>query len=131
MQDPVLPYESDDDTLREGNPLPRITELYVEAGVISGRSFTTPSKHKEFLERAGFVDVVERKLKWPINQWAKDPHFKEIGMWVMENLHLGIEGLMMAPFTRYIGWSKEKVHVSSMEFREALKDRNTHAYVPV
>lgn len=131
MQDIVLPYESDDGTLAEDNPMRRISKLYVEAGEVAGRSFTLPVKYKDYLERAGFVDVEERQLKWPINQWPKDRHYKEMGMWTEEMLYSGAEGLMMAPFTRYLGWTKEEVLIGAMEFRAALKDRKTHAYIPV
>ena len=62
MQDIVLPYESDDGTLAEDNPMRRISKLYVEAGEVAGRSFTLPVKYKDYLERAGFVDVEERQL---------------------------------------------------------------------
>ena len=70
-------------------------------------------------------------MKWPLNPWAKDPHYKQIGMWIQDNLSTGVEGLMMALFTRYLGWTQEEVVVGAMEFREALKDRRTHAYCPM
>lgn len=131
MQDLLLPYESDDGTLTEENPIRRFTKLYVEAGEAAGRSFTLPLKYKEYLERAGFVDIVERRMKWPVSQWPKDPYYKEIGLWAQENLFTGVEGLMLALFTRYFGWTQEEVLVGAMEFREALKDRRTHAYIPM
>lgn len=131
MQDVLLPYESDDGTLTEDNPLRRISELSVKAGEVAGRPFNLPPKYKTYLERAGFVDIVERRLKWPLNPWPKDPHYKEIGAWVRENFHIGIEGLLMALFTRYLGWTKEEVLVAAMEFRDALNNRRTHGYIPV
>ena len=131
MQDVLLPYESDDGTLTEENPLRRFTKLYIEAGETAGRSFTEPARYKEYLERAGFVDIVERRMKWPLNQWPKEKYYKEIGTWLQDNLYTGVEGLMMALFTRYLGWTKEEVMVGAMQFREALKDKRTHAYVPM
>lgn len=131
MQDVMLPYESDDGTLSEENPLRHFTKLYVEAGNTAGRSFTEPAKYKQYLERAGFVDVVERHMKWPLNQWPKDPYYKEIGLWLQDNLSTGVEGLMLALFTRFLGWSHDEVMVGAMQFREALRDRRTHAYAPM
>ena len=131
MQDALLPYTSDDGTLSEENPIRRFTKLYVEAGKVAGRSFTDATKYKEYLERAGFVDVVEHRLKWPLSQWPKDRHYKEIGLWTKEALSDGLEGLMLALFTRYLGWTQEEVIVGAMEFREALKDMRTHAYCPM
>lgn len=131
MQDVLIPYESDDGTLTEENPLRRVSQLCCDAAKVAGRPFNLAPQYKDFMERAGFADVVERRLKWPLNQWAKHPHYKEIGAWVQENLHTGIEGITMALFTRYLGWSKEEVLVAAMEYREALKNRTTHAYIPV
>lgn len=131
MQDVLLPYQSDDGTLTKDNALYRISQLCVDAGEVIGRPFTLPPKYKTFMERAGFVDIVEHHLKWPLNQWPKDPHYKEIGAWTQENLYTGIEGIVMALFTRYLGWSPEEVVVAAMEFRDAIKDRRTHAYIPV
>ena len=42
-------------------------------------------------------------MKWPVSQWPKDPYYKEIGVWAQENLSTGVEGLMLALFTRYLG----------------------------
>ena len=131
MQDICLPYECDDGTLTKDNPLRRISTLSVEAGKVAGRPLDLPPKYKTYLQKAGFVDVVERRIKWPLNQWAKDPHHKLIGTWVRENFHIGIEGLLMALFTRHLGWTREEVLIASMEFKDALKDHSTHAYIPV
>ncbi|CAI4215651.1 unnamed protein product [Parascedosporium putredinis] len=131
MQDILLPYESDDGTLTEDNPLRHISQLCVDAGNAAGRPFTLPLKYKRYLEDAGFVDVVERQLKWPLNTWPKDKHYKEIGAWTQENLHSGIEGILVALFTRYLGWTQDQVTLAALKFRTALKDRNTHGYIPI
>jgi hypothetical protein len=31
------------------------------------------------LEKAGFVDVVEKRFKWPMNGWSQDPTLKHLG----------------------------------------------------
>lgn len=131
MQDVLIPYQSDDGTLTKDNALYRMSQLCVDAGEAAGRSFSLPPKYKDYLERAGFVDVVERRLKWPLNQWPKDPHYKEIGAWVRENLHNGAEGLLMALFTRCLGWTRDEVLAAAVEFRHALKDTRTHGYIPM
>ena len=131
MQDVLIPYEADDETLTEDNPLRRFSQLCADAGKVAGRPFDLPPKYKDYLQRAGFVDIVERRLKWPLNQWPKDPHYKQLGYWTYENLSTGIEGILMALFTRFLGWTKEDVLIAAMQFREALRDRRTHAYIPV
>lgn len=131
MGDFHLPYFSDDGTLTDDSPLLRISKLCVEAGEFSGRPFNLGPKYKDYMQSAGFVDVVERRLKWPLNQWPKDPHYKEIGVWTRENLHSGIEGILMALFTRHLGWSKEDVMMAALEYRQALKDTSVHGYIPM
>ena len=88
-------------------------------------------KYKDFLTRAGFVDVVGRRLKWPINTWPKNPYYKQMGAWVLENLDGGAEGLSMALFTRFLGWSREEVLMFVVEVRDSIKDCRVHAYVPM
>lgn len=131
MQDFLVPYASDDGTLKEDNPLYYASTLFVKAGEAGGRPNHLVPYYKTFFERAGFVDVVEKRFRWPLNTWPKDPYYKEIGAWTRENLEVGIEGILMALYTRFLGWSQEEVLVFCAEFRAALRDRSVHAYSPV
>ena len=131
MQDFSLPYESDDGTLTPEHPVYRSSLLAKEDAQAGGRPMSLAPEYKHFLTRAGFVDVVERRFKWPINTWPKDPYYKQIGAWVQENPDGGAEGLFMALFTRFLGWSREDVLMFCAEVRESIKDRRVHAYVPM
>lgn len=131
MQDFSVPYESDDGTLTPEHPVHRSSFLAGEAAKVGGRPMTLAPEYRDFLQRAGFVDIVERRFKWPINTWPKDPYYKQIGAWVLENLDGGVEGLLMALFTRFLGWSREEVLVFSAQVRESIKDRRVHAYIPM
>ena len=130
MQDFLLPYASDDDTLSADNSLYRASALCVDAANANGRPNNLAPYYKSYLERAGFVDVVERQFKWPLNEWPKDPYYKELGTWTRENLHHGIEGLVIAFFTPFLGWNMEEVLVFCAQFRTALRDRPVHRYIP-
>ena len=57
------------------------------------------------LLRLGFVDVVEKKFIWPIGPWSSDTKLKEIGRWNQRNWEEGLEGWVMALFTRMLGVS--------------------------
>ena len=35
--------------------------------------------HKQRLIDAGFVNIVEKNFKWPMNSWPKDPKMKDLG----------------------------------------------------
>ena len=77
------------------------------------------------------MDIVEHRFEWPLNEWPKDPHYKELGAWTRENLNGGVEGLIMALFTRYLGWTQEEVLGFCVEVRAALRDRRVHGYIPM
>ena len=53
----------------------------------------------------GFVDVVEKKFIWPIGPWSSDTKLKEIGRWNQRSWEEGLEGWVMALFTRMLGVS--------------------------
>lgn len=113
------------------HPLYRASALCVEGAAISDRRIDLAPEYETYLERAGFVDIVERRLKWPLNEWPKDPHYKLIGAWARKCLDKGAEGLVMALLTRNLGWTKEEVLVFCAEIRASLKDRRVHGYIPM
>ena len=47
---------------------------------------------------------------WPIGPWPKDPHLKELGRWGERNWADGMEGWVMALFTRMLGVSEDFCH---------------------
>jgi hypothetical protein len=61
------------------------------------------------MERAGFVDVVETRYKWPMNGWSKDPKLKELGMWNQLRLYDGVEGYMLRLLTNVGGVSSQSI----------------------
>jgi hypothetical protein len=93
-----------------------------------GRSADSPIHYKAQMEAAGFVNVTETIYKWPSNRWPKDKKFKELGMWALENVEPGLEGLSMAIFTRALGWSKQETEVFLMGVRKDLKNTKIHCY---
>ena len=55
---------------------------------------------------AGFEDVTEKRYKWPIGAWARDPKMKEIGRFNGAAWDTGCEGWIMFLFTKYLGVSQ-------------------------
>ncbi|KAM0425851.1 hypothetical protein ACHAPT_008789 [Fusarium lateritium] len=131
MHDLSHPFECDDDTLPKDSELYRLGNLLIEASTAAGRLNNEAPRYKDFLKDAGFVDVVERRYKWPLNQWPKDKYFKELGAWNFENLNNGIEGLLLALLTRFLGWSSEEVLIFCSAARKQLRDPRIHAYIPM
>ncbi|KAF4948636.1 hypothetical protein FGADI_9540 [Fusarium gaditjirri] len=131
MQDIVLPYKSDDGTFYPELELTKLGHYFGEASKILGRSIEAPRHYKSMMQKAGFVNIVERHFKWPLNAWAKDPYYKEIGAWSFANLDGGLEGLTLALFTRGMKWTREETIVFCAEVRKQLRDPKIHAYLPV
>ena len=63
MQDFSVPYECDDGTLTMEHPVHRSSSLAKEAARAGGRPMSLAQEYKDFLARAGFVDIVERRFK--------------------------------------------------------------------
>lgn len=79
VADPINPLYCDDGTLTEDLALTRWNKLLLEASIKLGVPLNGGLEYKKQLEDAGFVNVVEHKYKWPINDWPKDPNAKMIG----------------------------------------------------
>ena len=120
-----------DDGCGEKSSVMKWSQLLVEAYGKLERPAEIASRYKTLMEEAGFVDVVEILYKWPINNWPKDPEYKEIGSWTYANVLQGMQGFTMAPFTRALGWSREDVEVFLMDVRKELKSTKNHIYWPI
>ncbi|UPX11909.1 uncharacterized protein EKO05_0002493 [Ascochyta rabiei] len=75
------------------------------------------------LAAAGFVDVHTQTFIWPIGPWPKDPYLKDLGRWGERNWADGIEGWVMAMYTRMLGWTYDEVKAFVRDFQGVIKDR--------
>ncbi|KAI9743977.1 MAG: hypothetical protein M1818_002711 [Claussenomyces sp. TS43310] len=92
------------------------------------RPLRIANRLKKWYLQAGFVDVQERIIRLPINDWPKDPDLKLRGMYWAENLMQGLSGLSLAYFSRVLMWSPEEIQVYLVSVRKAITDRRVHAY---
>ncbi|KAL8646048.1 MAG: hypothetical protein Q9210_006358 [Variospora velana] len=74
-------------------------DTVLSIGETWGKGFNAWEILKEKMEAAGFVDVVQVPMKWPIGPWMEDVHMKELGMWNALRLDTGLEGYVMRLFT--------------------------------
>ncbi|KAH6890278.1 S-adenosyl-L-methionine-dependent methyltransferase [Thelonectria olida] len=121
-------YKSDDGTLTEYHAVSRWCTLLQEAATKLGRPFTQTAKFAQVMAEVGFIDIVETRFKWPVNTWAKEKKFKELGAWNNENASQVLESATLAAFTRALGWTTEEVNVFLVDVRKDLNNRNIHAY---
>ncbi|KAJ0302071.1 hypothetical protein Brms1b_012181 [Colletotrichum noveboracense] len=130
-QDMALPLGCDDGTLSVDSDLWKWVLLVMEGMAKFGRPVTAAEQWKQLMEEAGFEDVVETIYKWPTNRWPRDKHYKDLGMWSLENMDQALEPATLAPLTRALGWSYEEVIVLVSKARKVLRDTSVHAYWPM
>lgn len=92
--------------------LARWSQYAVQIGNTSGKTFEIAENMAGHIRDAGFVDVFEKRYKWPVGPWSSDPRMKDIGRWNLLNWEEGMEGWVMAVYTRVLG--------VSIDFRSAL-----------
>jgi len=80
-------------------------ELFIGAGEKMGRTFLVAERARELLGDAGFVDIVEHKVKVPIGSWPADPKLKELGRWNLLFLTTGLESMGMYMLMHVLGVS--------------------------
>jgi hypothetical protein len=97
----------------------------------TGMTFDTIHVMRGHIEAAGFVDVHEERFVWPIGPWPKDEYLKDMGRWGERNWCDGIEGWVMALYTRLLGWTYDEVKAFVSDFQGVIKDRKNHFYQEV
>lgn len=130
LQEIAVYCESDDGTLTPDHAISKWSKLLHEATIKLGRPYIDPEGLPEKVQAAGFVDVAITAFKWPLNDWAKDPKYKQLGRLQLENGSAGIEGFTMAAFTRAFEWTAEEVNVFLIDVRKDVNNRQIHGYLP-
>lgn len=108
-------------------------QSFYAAGEKMERPFTIclPGKSKEHMEEAGFVDIVETRLKLPVNGWPKDTRLKQAGMLFQHALDRDMEGFSMFALTQLLGWTREEVLLLVAQMRKAIRDKSICPYIDV
>lgn len=103
---------SADGTLSPSSVLAQWPQTFVHAGRLTGKTFEIAENMAGLIREAGFVEVVEKRFKWPVGPWSSDPKLKEIGKWNLLSWEEGMEGWVMAAYTRVLGVSRVEDGVS-------------------
>lgn len=128
IQDIHFPLYCDDDTMRPDCAIKRWSDLMVEAGEKSGFNLSACGRAGDMMHEAGFADIVRIPYKWPINEWPREPKWKEVGRRTAINFREGMSAIMMALFTRFMGWTKQQVEEFSAQVDKEWQDTRVHAY---
>ncbi|KAF4626201.1 hypothetical protein G7Y89_g11965 [Cudoniella acicularis] len=120
----------DDDSLPADSNFRQFDKYVRVASDKMGTPLTAPASYKDWFEAAGFVDVVEKKLKIPCNPWAKDPRLKMVGAFELDNFLYGLEAMSLRMFERGLGWSAEETRVFVAGVRKDIRNSRFHSYYP-
>ena len=96
---------SEDGSVTPTSPFGVWGSLMLEAGDIIGKTNMTIYSMKKWMEEAGFINVVEKRYRFPVGTWPRDPKMKELGMWFRAYFEDGMEGYAMALLTRVLAVS--------------------------
>lgn len=89
-------------TLSSDSVLRRWTDNMIEIGVRTGKTWEIAENMAGLMGEAGFVDIVEKRFKWPVGPWSSDERMKDIGRWNLLNWEEGMEGWALASHTRVL-----------------------------
>ncbi|TPX08636.1 uncharacterized protein E0L32_009825 [Thyridium curvatum] len=123
-------FESEDDTVTDKTAAAQWGYIFREGSKKMGStaSFTVvrDGLQKKALEEAGFTNIQQQPLRFPISDWATDPKLKQIGQYTRAALENDIEGTM-GFMANQLGWSPEEVTVYAAHLRKEVRQRKVHA----
>ncbi|CCX31508.1 Similar to mRNA 3' acc. no. Q4IPA4 [Pyronema omphalodes CBS 100304] len=120
---------SDDNSMKPDNETKIFYEHIAEAMAKTGRpAHIEGSNLVEYLENAGFVDVVVNKVKLPHGPWAKEKRLKQAGTMALIAFDTGFHSYGMAAFTRILGMSNEEADKLCYGGLNAVRNRANHTY---
>ncbi|KAK7427207.1 hypothetical protein QQZ08_006320 [Neonectria magnoliae] len=108
----------------------RWADLFYAGGDKMGRSFAIACGHtmRDAMEAAGFVDIVEEKVKAPVHGWPKDPRLQQAGLLFQLALDESIEGFAVFLLTQILGWQRDEVLVLVAEFRSEMRKKSNFGW---
>lgn len=124
-------FKSDDGTLPPGTAYAEMGQVYFDMSERIGASGKELLKWKQYLEDAGFVDVVEIVLKIPTNPWPKDPRLKMIGAFELLHFRDTISNVFARGYTQILGGDPTYFQVLLAKARQEVLNRDMHSWVPL
>lgn len=105
--------------------------MILACGKAAGRACDTIDTMPDTIRKAGFIEVHEKKYKWPIGAWPRDQRYKEAGTVNFQHWMDGMEGWCMWLLTKFGSpepWSREQVIFYVAKIRAELKNPRYHIY---
>ncbi|GKU19145.1 unnamed protein product [Fusarium langsethiae] len=107
--------------------------LFFECGRKTGRTFeiARDGRQEEYMQEAGFTDLVSKSWKFPIGGWTQDKKLKQVGLYNGAFIDQSIDGFAVFPIGEILGWPVEEVTALVNEMRKAFKDPKALPYFVV
>ncbi|KAJ5683372.1 hypothetical protein N7462_006537 [Penicillium macrosclerotiorum] len=121
----------DDGSVASDNVLFDVGPRFDAAANKSGKPMDLINTMRASIEKAGFIDVHEKSVKWPIGPWPRDKTLKDLGLVNLNHWLTGMEGYTMYLMTKFgepAPWSTEEVQVYNAQIRKELVNPRQHVY---
>lgn len=80
-----------DGSLSRDRTLARWSQYAIQASAATGKTLEIAENMAGLMAEAGFVNVVEKRFKWPIGEWPVSTDAKEIGRTSLQHWEAGME----------------------------------------
>ena len=102
-----LTWRSPDGSMTEDMASYKFNRLFLKTCDEIGQDPCPGPKIEDYLKNAGFQNVVHQKFTVPVGTWPKDKQLKTVGAWNFLQVDEGLEGFVMALFTRRLGYTQK------------------------
>ncbi|KAI9772567.1 MAG: hypothetical protein M1839_002449 [Geoglossum umbratile] len=119
-------YSDDKSVETKGEKIVAWCDKILEGYDKLGRESTPGPKLEGWAKEAGFENITNKVLKYPMGIWPKDKNYKEQGAFNYLQLMNGFEGLSLASLTRAYNMSPADVYEFIAEARNDLKRPDLH-----
>lgn len=126
--DATFPLQCLDDSLK-GTALEKWSTAGMEGGARVGRDMAKSKHYKQWLENAGYVNVQEKFLAIPGGPWAKDPKFKKLGAYFLEDMKVVIP--TVRKFLQLSGLSELEIDKLLVQAQLDIRNPNIHWFMPM
>lgn len=110
MQDFSCPSPSIDGS-SAGTALEKWCDMMVEGAKRLGKDLTQAPRWSGLMRDVGFVDIVDKRMAWPIGPWTKGK-MRRMGDWCKDSVSTGLQAMSMACFSRGLEYRLMKLRHS-------------------
>ena len=98
-----------------------------EAATKIGINTRSAQRFRNILQKQGFVNIKEERVKWPIGTWVKGNVEKRVGLWTRENTKSFIGGIGEL-LIKVLGWDRPRLEEMLAKVKEDLDDTTKRYY---